>query len=271
MDERRRQVFVLHATAGNVFANENSQGEALLKLIPVLDLRGGLVVHARRGKRSAYRPVKTCLCRGSHPLDLCRGLLRLYAFTTIYIADIDSIEGTGVNDDTITELHTAFPHVEFWVDAGLSSDVARDWLQCHEGCFVLGSESQIQTEDVTEFAVGEKEGEIDRVILSLDFGAEAFLGPRELFSETRSWPQRVIVMTLARVGAREGPDYGRLAHIVSRAGDREVIAAGGVRDGDDLNRLRDMGVAGVLLASALFDGRIGEAEITDFCGEQRQG
>ncbi|MDP6495530.1 MAG: nickel transporter, partial [Dehalococcoidia bacterium] len=39
-----------------------------MKLIPVLDLRGGLVVHAHRGNRSAYRPVETYLCRGSRPL-----------------------------------------------------------------------------------------------------------------------------------------------------------------------------------------------------------
>ncbi len=73
-------------------------------------------------------------------------------------------------------------------------------------------------------------------------------------------------MTLARVGAGQGPDYERLAGIIARAGGRRVHAAGGVRDAGDLHRLAEMGVAGVLLASALHDGRLSRADIAAFTG-----
>ncbi len=231
-----------------------------MKLIPVLDLKDGRVVHARRGERSAYRPVETLLCQGSNPVDLCRGLLRLHPFTTIYVADLDSIADTGTNEGAVAELHAAFPQVTFWVDAGLPAAAAQDWLHDHEGSLVLGSESQTGAQEVAALVTGEP----DRVILSLDFRGDVFQGPEELLSQARLWPQRVIVMTLARVGAGEGPDYPRLTEIMDRAGDREVMAAGGVRGDVDLNRLRGMGANGVLLASALFDGRIGEDEITAF-------
>jgi phosphoribosylformimino-5-aminoimidazole carboxamide ribotide isomerase len=250
----------LQAAAGNVFTNENLQGDPLLKLIPVLDLKDGRVVHARRGERSAYRPVETPLCQGSNPVDLCRGLLRLHPFTTIYVADLDSIADTGTNEGAVAELHAVFPQVTFWVDAGLPAAAAQDWLHDHEGSLVLGSESQTGAQEVAALVTGEP----DRVILSLDFRGDVFQGPEELLSQARLWPQRVIVMTLARVGAGEGPDYPRLTEIMDRAGDREVMAAGGVRGDVDLNRLRGMGANGVLLASALFDGRIGEDEITAF-------
>ena len=257
-----------------------------MKLIPVLDLKSGQMVHARRGDRSAYRPVETPLCRGSKPVEVCRGLLGLHSFTTIYVADLDSIEGTGDNEAVIAELRAAFPDVEFWVDAGLSAAQAQDRLRDHEGALVLGSESQTNMEDVaalladneTKAEAGEvakaEAGKSNRVILSLDFrGAldsrgDAFLGPQELLSQTQLWPRRMIVMTLARVGATEGPDcgpdYERLANILNRAEDRQIIAAGGVRHGDDLIRLAGMGVAGVLLASALLDGRVGKDEIAAF-------
>lgn len=235
-----------------------------MKLIPVLDLKSGQVVHARRGDRDAYRPVETPLCRGSGPVDVCRGLLGLHPFTTIYVADLDSIEGTGSNEAVIAELRAAFPDVEFWVDAGFSAAEVQDWLQDHEGALVLGSESQTDVYVVAALVAGA----FLRMILSLDFRGDEFLGPPQLILRADLWPRRVIVMTLARVGGGDGPDYDRLGEIMGQIREEnrniQVIAAGGVRHVDDLNLLRDRGVSGVLLASALFDGQIGKDEIAAF-------
>lgn len=223
---------------------------------------GGQVVHARGGDRRAYRPVRSCLCEGSRPDDLCRGLLRLHPFTTIYIADLDSIGGEGDNDTVIRRLGADFPMMEFWIDSGLSAKSAcLDWLAGHNGCLVLGSESQKDAATVREIVV---QGG-GRVVLSLDFRGDRLLGRRQLLDDPTLWPERVIVMTLERVGASKGPDYARLRDIMERAGGRdilrEVIAAGGVGGLRDLLRLREIGARGVLLASALFDGRVGREEL----------
>ena len=66
-------------------------------------------------------------------------------------------------------------------------------------------------------------------------------------------------MTLGRVGSGAGPDLDRLAAIRARAGARRLYAAGGVRDKADLAALKDAGAAGVLVASALHDGKISAA------------
>ncbi len=68
-------------------------------------------------------------------------------------------------------------------------------------------------------------------------------------------------MTLARVGSGAGPDLARLAAIRSVAGEREIYAAGGVRDAVDLSALKAAGAAGALIATALHDGRIGRADL----------
>jgi phosphoribosylformimino-5-aminoimidazole carboxamide ribotide isomerase len=68
-------------------------------------------------------------------------------------------------------------------------------------------------------------------------------------------------MTLARVGSGAGPDLVRLASIQSIAGDREIYAAGGVRNADDLRALKDAAVSGALIATALHEGRIGAADL----------
>jgi phosphoribosylformimino-5-aminoimidazole carboxamide ribotide isomerase len=73
-------------------------------------------------------------------------------------------------------------------------------------------------------------------------------------------------MTLARVGAREGPDLSRVAEVVARAGARRVYAAGGVRDANDLEALRRSGAAGALVATALHAGTITAGDLEMIAG-----
>ena len=94
-------------------------------------------------------------------------------------------------------------------------------------------------------------------VLSLDFRGDAFVGDLEVLERAENWPERLIVMTLARVGSGLGPDLARLSQIAETAGpERRVYAAGGLRGADDLDALNDLGLAGVLVASALHDGRL---------------
>jgi phosphoribosylformimino-5-aminoimidazole carboxamide ribotide isomerase len=74
----------------------------------------------------------------------------------------------------------------------------------------------------------------------------------------------VIVMTLAAVGGGGGPDLERLRQVIGLADGRAVYAAGGVRGRGDLLDLQTLGCAGVLVASALHDGRLGQAELAAF-------
>ncbi|WP_428029293.1 HisA/HisF-related TIM barrel protein [Ancylobacter sp.] len=230
-----------------------------MELIPVIDLMGGAVVHARRGAREAYRPIETPLAASAAPQDIADGLLALGAFRTLYIADLDAIAGTGGHDAALRALAMRHPALTLWVDAGeaapavLSRRVANG-----PGRPVIGSESLVDLAQA-QAALASGAG-----LLSLDYGPEGPRGPAELHADAAHWPEAVIVMTLARVGAGQGPDVERLSAILALAQGRRVYAAGGVRDVGDLHRLADLGVAGVLLASALHDGRLSREDIAAF-------
>lgn len=227
-----------------------------MQIIPVLDLKAGTVVRARMGARALYRPIETPLAAGSDPLAVARGLLSLFPFPALYVADLDAIEGTGDNEAALAALAAAFPDLRLWIDAGVADlDRARRWLARDRADLILGSESQIDTSVLRNLA-----GDA-RAVLSLDFRGGDFAGPRALLQDSTLWPQRVIVMTLARVGSGAGPDLERLSEIKAAAGDRRVYAAGGVRDVHDLMALKRRGIAGALVATSLHDGRLGGAEI----------
>ena len=235
-----------------------------MQILPVIDLKQGQIVHARLGQRERYRPVRSALGDGSEPLRLVEGLLRVYPFPALYAADLDAIEGHGDNQAVIAELRRAFPSLRLWLDAGFSEEAAsRRWLADERSELVIGSEAQRDGQLLARLLRGEQ---AERVVLSLDFRSERFVGPRELLDEPQRWPARVIVMTLARVGSGSGPDIGRIEEIRARAGGRRLYAAGGVRGRADLERLLAIGAAGALVASALHDGSLGREEVAAAMG-----
>jgi phosphoribosylformimino-5-aminoimidazole carboxamide ribotide isomerase len=227
-----------------------------MEIIPVLDLKGGTVVRARMGQRDLYRPIETPLAATSDPGDVMRGLLSVYAFAAVYVADLDAIEGTGDNGAALTRLKSQWPDVALWVDNGIAdATTAAGWLDRGWGHLVLGSESQSDLSLLRRFA-----GD-DRIILSLDFRGSSLQGPSQLLTDVSAWPDRVIVMTLARVGSGAGPDIARLAEVRAKAPQRRIYAAGGVRDAHDLIALARAGIAGALVATSLHDGRLRRADI----------
>ncbi len=183
--------------------------------------------------------------------------MTVHPFHTIYAADLDRIESSGSHDQSLDALSTAFPDIYFWVDAGVrDGGAARSWLARHKRShLVLGSES------LDGHAVIEELATEDRIVLSLDYRGDSFLGPKGLCDTPHLWPTRVIAMTLARVGGHAGPDMNRLADIKRGAPDVILYAAGGLRGASDFMRLKHAGIRGVLIASAPHDGRLTGADL----------
>jgi phosphoribosylformimino-5-aminoimidazole carboxamide ribotide isomerase len=226
-------------------------------IIPVLDIKGGQVVRAERGRRDLYRPIETSLSASSGPVAVAAGLRTLHPFATFYVADLDAIAGGPPNDDALAALRAMDRPPELWVDAGyrdaarLAKALETPWLMP-----VLGSESQGDAALLRRFAGH------PRLILSLDFDGDGFRGPPAILESSASWPRTVIAMTLAKVGAGDGPDFERLCAIKARAGGRAVIAAGGVRDDADLDALAARGIAGALVATCLHAGALTRFDVT---------
>jgi phosphoribosylformimino-5-aminoimidazole carboxamide ribotide isomerase len=223
-----------------------------VRIIPVLDLKGGQVVRARSGDRASYRPIITPLAESPDPVDVAHGLRTLYPFPVFYIADLDAIAGGAPNHEALSRLRSMESSPELWVDAGFAEAKAFETMLDAPGVSpILGSESQADDRLLRRFSVHPD------LILSLDFfGDGLFRGPKSVLDQPNLWPRRVIVMTLAKVGSGSGPDFDRLAEIKAKAGDRDIVAAGGVRDEDDIRALAALGVSAALVATSLHNGAL---------------
>ncbi len=217
----------------------------------------GQVVRAFAGKRDEYQPLKSALCDSSRPDAVVDGLLALYPFRRIYIADLDAILGRGDHRDAVAGLHRRYPDLEFWVDGGFADvATAQAWQNTGLGRPVLGSES---------LAMFPEHGALPaNSLLSLDYRGDDFLGSAAILKYPERWPVEVIAMTLARVGMNAGPDLARLAQLQRLNPACRLYVAGGVRHTGDLSVLATAGATGVLLASALHDGRLSRSELDVF-------
>jgi HisA/HisF family protein len=231
-----------------------------LQIIPVIDLMRGEVVRARMGARASYRPLESPLSPTSDAVDVVRGLLKVYPFSTLYVADLDAIQSDGDNLSALRRIRAAFPALQLWIDNGVADLAACEALvDADLGTPVIGSESQ------RDGALIARHKGSERIVLSLDFRGDAFQGPDEILAEPALWPSRLIVMTLARVGSGAGPDLGRIGAIRSIANGREIYAAGGVRDRADISAIKATGAAGALIASALHEQRVVGADLEAIC------
>lgn len=235
-----------------------------MHIIPVIDIRKGVVVHAQAGDRKNYRPLMSPFAASSSTADVLEGLLELYPFDTVYVADLDAIEGTADQKHDLPSLLSKYSQTSFWIDDGVDklkeacSDFGRGIRQ------VVGTENLAETGDLRRMAVPPIP---DPFVLSLDYFDGVPNGPRALFCSPDLWPRDIIVMTLARVGRHLGPDFDQLRSVVSMAGKtRRVYAAGGVRDIDDVKRLQDLGAHGALIASALHKGKIKPSDLEEIAG-----
>jgi HisA/HisF family protein len=229
-----------------------------MQIVPVVDILAGRAVRAVRGERAAYQPLESSLCRGSDPIVVARALLEACATECLYVADLDGLTGHRAQTDLLAELLAGLPELEIWLDAGFTSPAhAAAVLDVLPGGSarvtpVIASESLPHAD-----AIGEFTERWPQALLSLDQRKGSPLGAESCWSEHRRWPQRVIVMTLDRVGSFEGPDLATVAQVRSRAGaQRMVIGAGGVRSVADLASAARAGADAWLVASALHDGRI---------------
>ena len=227
-------------------------------IVPVIDLLNGKVVHAKCGDRAHYQPLQSPLVNNADPLTVAEALLARYPCQDLYIADLNAIQKLpGHHLDIIHNIAQQHPEVSLWVDAGIANTEDLKRWTGHHFNLILGSENFSTLDNFLEISTQLNQ----RFILSLDFMPNSYLGPKALIESTQHWPHRVILMALAKVGSDAGVDTELLARFAPFTNQFELFAAGGVRDAKDLKCLKEMGIQGALVASALHNGKIKPGEI----------
>jgi len=224
---------------------------AQFRVVPVMDVKGGLVVHAVGGNRSQYKPITSILTGSPDPLAVAHAFLERFGFKEMYVADLDALAG-GKPNFTLFRSIAESTGMSLMVDAGVHSDeAALSLLDAGVSRVVSGSETLRNVEEISQIlssigsehltvSIDTRGGELLSKGLSMSPGAFASCAERLGVLE-------VILLSLSKVGAADGVDISLFKEVTQGLKLRALVG-GGVAATGDLLAVRQAGAAGVLQA-----------------------
>jgi phosphoribosylformimino-5-aminoimidazole carboxamide ribotide isomerase len=240
----------------------------ILQILPVLDVMNGRVVRGIAGRREEYRPVKSVLTESCDALHVAEAIRARFELSAIYLADLDAILHGAPNLEILRTLADA--GFLLTVDAGIRCcDDASAIIAAGAHLLVAGLETLAGPRELSRLI--ERFG-ASRVVFSLDLRDGRPMGNVSAWEKTDPLGiagqaievgcSQFIVLDIARVGTAAGvPTLPLCAKMHARWPDATIITGGGIRGIDDLRRFDPAVVNGVLIASALHNGAVTQADL----------
>jgi len=228
-----------------------------MEIIPAIDLMNGGVVRLIRGDPKAPKTYKHL----GDPVAVARRWESEGA-GLIHVIDLDAALGRGSNLLLIEKIVRSVD-VPVQVGGGIrSSREAQRMLRMGVYRIILGALAFDKIQAVTKLV---REFGDERVAVALDHRdgmimthgwrvSTSFTVDAAMTRFKRIGVRTFLVTSIARDGTLTGPDYEVLTKVCSHHPDVRVIAAGGVGGLEDLVFLKQMGVYGVVIGRALYEG-----------------
>jgi len=218
-----------------------------------MDILKGSVVHAVKGERSKYKPIRrSMICDSSDPFEIISSVKS----REIYIADLDHIQEIGDNFEIIKKISGK---TRTMVDVGVEN--MEDVQKCAEiaDTVIIGTETA--SFEVIKNAAIQFPG---RINVSIDMKNGSVLTkdktmevrPEELVRRMNEIEiNDIIILDLGKVGTSAGIDEIFLKKI-AEISTHNILAGGGIKDVKDIETLERSGIGGALAATALHNGNI---------------
>jgi phosphoribosylformimino-5-aminoimidazole carboxamide ribotide isomerase len=234
-----------------------------MRIIPVLDIKDGVVVRGIAGRREEYRPIVSQLTSSCRPADIAKVFRDQLGLAEIYLADLDAIAGAPPAWKIYGEIRAL--GCRLWVDAGVRQVSDTLELARHEIQDVVIGLETIAGPEVLKIAC--RELGTNQIIFSLDLKDGRPLGHVKNWKEPDAYAiaalaidggvRRLLILDLTRVGMGHGPGTEALCcRLAEDYPHVEITAGGGVRNAADLRQLAGCGLESVLVASALHDEQL---------------
>ena len=228
-----------------------------MEVIPAVDLRGGRCVRLVQGDYERETVFS------DEPVAVARRWAELGA-PRLHVADLDGArEGRPVNGQAARAIIDAVS-IPVQVSGGVRTlDAVGTWIRAGASRVVLGT-AVVHEPELAAEAVRRHGGE--RIVVSVD--AKDGLVATDGWTSTTEVRAEELIERLAGLGVRRfvytdilrdgtltSPNYEAIEALL-KSTDAALIAAGGVAEVAHLVRLAELGVEGVIVGRALYDGRV---------------
>ncbi|MFX0028969.1 MAG: HisA/HisF-related TIM barrel protein [Candidatus Hermodarchaeota archaeon] len=232
------------------------------KVIPVLDILNSEAVHGVKGERNNYKPLRSKLFNSSNPLEILKILTHKFQFDEFYIADLDAILNRKPNLALLTKI-LKIKGLDIIIDLGIvKSKDLHQFTKFNIKKLIIGLETVKNLEEVKNAIsiMG-----VEKLIISIDMYKEKVFAqakelkemtPLEIVKNIQTIGIReIILLDLFRVGQKMGGIPQSYLDIKNTF-NGEIFVGGGIKDYEDILKYIQHKFAGILIATALYDGTI---------------
>jgi len=238
----------------------------MIRIIPAIDILDGKCVRLTQGDYQ-YRKVYS-----DEPLEIAR-LFEAAGMWRLHVVDLDGARSAHVVNSEV--LHQIATNTSLRIDfgGGIKSDQDLELaFECGADQVTVGS---VAVKDPELFKKWLAKYGAEKIILGADVrGTELATGgwkeqtDQNLFDFLEEYHNEginyVICTDIRRDGLLKGPSFHLYEEIREKFPDLKLIASGGVAQIEDIERLDEMGVYGVIVGKAIYEGRIELKDLADF-------
>ena len=237
-----------------------------MEIIPAIDISNGKCVRLYKGQKGTEKVYY------DDPLEALEFWISQGA-PRIHIVDLDGAWGLDTNKKLLSRLiEKAIGNVKIQIGGGIRTvESAIEIINRGVDRIIIGTLAVKNPQSITELAdvVGS-----DRTMVAIDYRNERIAVKgwvEKTVHDPFSFGRRVselgagsiIFSSIEADGTFEGPDIDNIGKMLSEVKDVPIYAAGGIRNLKDLENLKQIGVAGVIIGKAFYEEKIPYSTVID--------
>jgi phosphoribosylformimino-5-aminoimidazole carboxamide ribotide isomerase len=238
----------------------------MIQLIPAIDIIEGKCVRLTQGDFAQKKEYN------AHPLEIAKSFEDA-GLTRLHLVDLDGARQKKVVNYKVLDTIASHTNLQIDFGGGIQSDADVQVAFDYGATQVTGGSVAVNNPELFESWLSQYGG--DKIILGADAKEEkiAIHGWKEV---TEVWiydfiadflqkgVKYVISTDVAKDGLLQGPSFVLYGNIDYKFPDIKLIASGGISSMADIEQLHQMGIYGVIIGKAIYEGKIKLPELTKF-------
>ena len=238
----------------------------MIQIIPAIDLIDGHCVRLTQGDYSQKKIYN------ENPLEVAKSFEDA-GITRLHLVDLDGAKQKRIINHKILELIATKTNLHIDFGGGVQSDEMIEIAFNSGAKQVTGGSVAVKNPALFESWLQIYGGE--KIILGADARDEkiAISGWEEATTKSiydfvgeyiKKGAKYAISTDVAKDGLLQGPSFDLYQNLQDQFPDLQIIASGGVAEFDDIVKLNDMNIFGVIVGKAIYEGRVTLKQLAEF-------
>lgn len=236
----------------------------MIQIIPAIDIIDGKCVRLTQGDFAQKKEYN------AYPVEVARSFEDA-GLTRLHLVDLDGARQKKVVNHKVLDKIATQTKLQIDFGGGIQSDADIQVAFDYGATQVTGGSVAVNNPELYESWLSRYGGE--KIILGADTKGEkiAIHGWKDVtevwvydfIEEYKQKGVRYVISTdVAKDGLLQGPSFVLYGNIDYKFPDLKLIASGGISSLADIERLQEMGIYGVIVGKAIYEGKVKLTELT---------